>query len=162
GKELRRLPSIAGIDADSTVERFVACVCRRNHQSTVFGLIRTDVLRRTPLIGAFSSSDRILNGELVLHGKFIEVPDYLFFKRNHDQAHWMVYRTRQERDAWYDPRLGRTRTFPHWRLLREHLQSIQRVPMSWVDRQSCRISMLRWMVLYRKHLVRNLKAGWSN
>lgn len=162
GNELGRLRSIPGIDAERTVDRFVACVCRRNHQSTVFGLIRTEVLRKTGMIGAFSSSDRILNGELVLHGKFIELPEYLFYKRNHAQAHWIVYRTRQERDAWYDPRLVNSRTFPHWRLLREHLRSIERAPMNWLDRQLCRFSMLRWMYLYRKHLLRNLRVVWGN
>ena len=66
----------------------------------VFGVIRADVLRQTRLIGAYSSSDRILNAELALYGPFYEIPEVLFFKRNHPDAHSEgCTKTCQSRDA---------------------------------------------------------------
>ncbi len=49
----------------------------------IFGLIRSSVLRKTRLIGNFISSDRALLIELALHGRFFEIPEYLFMRRAH-------------------------------------------------------------------------------
>ena len=49
----------------------------------MFGVIRADLLRRTRLFGGYFSSDCVLLSELILLGKFIEVPEYLLFIRLH-------------------------------------------------------------------------------
>lgn len=137
-------------------KRFFECVCKFHPQVAVFGLIRLDVLKKTRLIDSFSSSDRTLLGELVLRGRFHEIPEFLFFKREHPQAHWKVYPTRQARQAWYDPAKKGTLSFPHWRLLWEHFVSIMRVPLKWSDRALCSLYMGWWMRKNWKYLGRNL------
>jgi glycosyltransferase involved in cell wall biosynthesis len=139
-------------------KRFYATACRRHNMTVVmaFGLMRTDVLRRTHKIGAFSSSDRILVGEMALYGRFHMVPEVLFLKRDHPQAHWIQYRTRQERMAWYDTSRKNDRTFPHWRLFQEHLVSIGNAPLSASDRIKCYATMGSWVRFNWRHLLLNL------
>src|SRR6266496_237046 len=47
-----------------------------------YGIIRTEVLRRTPLHGSYHLADRTFTTELALHGPFHQVPDWLYFRRD--------------------------------------------------------------------------------
>ncbi len=157
GQEMKRHRPIKKVDSPHAPTRFFGHVCtRRVHQNTVFGVIRTEVLRKTNLIGAFSSSDRVLNGELALHGRFFEVPEHLFFKRNHPQTHWQVYKSYRERIAWYDPMLKGTVRHPRWLLMQEHFKAINRAPLGLWDRLTCQAAMLWWMRLNWRRLLTNV------
>lgn len=154
GATVKTFPPLRDLDAASPAKRFIAHVCRRGvHQHMVFGVVRTEQLRKTRLIGAFSSSDRVLNGELALLGRFYEIPEVLFFKRNHADAHWKVHRQRRDREAWYDPLRAGVKTHPTWRLMQEHLNSIQLAPVNTVEKAQCRISMVRWVRLNWRQLA---------
>ena len=47
-----------------------------------YGIVRTEVLRRTPLHGSYHLADRTFTTELALHGPFYQVPDWLYFRRD--------------------------------------------------------------------------------
>ena len=47
-----------------------------------YGIVRTEVLRRTPLHGSYHLADRTFTTELALHGPFYQVPEWLFFRRD--------------------------------------------------------------------------------
>lgn len=137
-------------------ERFGAS-WRYPPQIPVFGVMRTNALMKTRLLGNFSSSDRVLVGHLALLGPFYGIEDYLFFYRRHrQQSTGGQYSGRHSLIEWYDPLKRGELTFPHWRLLYEHLVSIKRVPLSIVERIACYVSMLRWMLRNRSHLLFNL------
>ncbi|MBP9500803.1 MAG: glycosyltransferase family 2 protein [Candidatus Promineofilum sp.] len=122
----------------------------------VFGLMRRDVLGRTRLIGKYSGSDRPLLSELSLLGKFFEVPEFLFFYRFHEEQSWGGNKSAQVQQAWYDPhRAGKT-TFPQWRLLREHIRSIERAPLGLTEKLPCYLFMGYWMAKNRRKLGQNL------
>lgn len=122
----------------------------------VFGLMRREILARTRLIGKYAGSDRPLLSELSLLGKFFEVPEYLFFYRFHEEQSWGGDKSAHAQQSWYDPRRTGKITFPQWRLLREHLLSIQRAPIGLRDRVSCYLFMGYWMAKNRRRLGRNL------
>lgn len=77
----------------------------------VFGVIRTEVLRRTGLIRPYPSSDVTLLAELAARGRFHEVPEPLFHRRIHPgssrQGRGPDRRALPGVAAWFDPR-GRT------------------------------------------------------
>ena len=139
-------------------KRFYATACQRHNMTAVmvFGLIRTDILRRTHMIGAFSSSDRVLVGELGLYGRFHMIPEVLFLKRDHSQAHWVQYKTRQARMAWYDPSNSDSRTYPHWRLLQEHIVSIKNSPVVGKDRLKSYAMIASWVRFNWRFLMMNM------
>lgn len=70
----------------------------------VFGLIRTEELRKTRLIQDFPASDRSLLGHLTLLGKFVELPEPLFERRVHDNISTIANRSIRARRAWFNPK----------------------------------------------------------
>lgn len=153
GHELKRHQPLAQVGAMDAPTRFKGHACnRRAHQNTVFGVIRLAALRQTQLIGAYTASDQVLNGELALRGRFYEVPEYLFSKRNHPQTHWQAFKSYRERIAWYDPSKRGKLKHPYWRLWREYLTAIQRAPLSLADRWQCQLAMLWWVRLHWRKL----------
>ncbi len=125
--------------------RFYEFVLDPHPVVAVFGVMRRAVLAQTRLIGGYTGSDRPLLSELSLLGKFYEVPEQLFFYRFHEAQSWGGNKSQQAQQAWYDPRRAGKLTFPQWRLLREHLRSIERSPVSLKDRLSCYLYMGYWM-----------------
>ena len=125
--------------------RFYEFVLDPHPVVAVFGLMRRSVLAQTRLIGKYTGSDRPLLSELSLLGKFYEVPEPLFFYRFHEGQSWGGNKSQQSQQAWYDPRRAGKVTFPQWRLLREHLRSIERSPVGLKDRVSCYLYMGYWM-----------------
>lgn len=73
----------------------------------VFGIMRTSVLRKTGLIGAFPASDVNLVYELRLHGRFAQVREPLYVQRLHAQGEAVKSRlTRKGEAAWFGARKG--------------------------------------------------------
>jgi glycosyltransferase involved in cell wall biosynthesis len=122
----------------------------------VFGLIRTSALKQTSLIGKFHSSDRVLLGELVLHGKFYELPDPLFLRRIHPLISTQANPSAADFTAWFDPRTRGKLIFPKWRRFVEYLKGIGRAPLTPSERIGCYLVLLhlsvfpeRWFNLAR-------------
>lgn len=122
----------------------------------IFGLIRTNVLKQTKLHGSFASSDKILLGELALLGEFYEVPEYLFFRRDHPKRSVLLAPTFKERNLWFDPTYKGKGQMTRWRWLFEHLESINRVPMSWSEKAFCYLYMVDWIRRRRARLAEDL------
>jgi len=52
--------------------------------NAVFGLFRSSVLKRSSLFGSYSNSDLAFLAEVILYGPFVEVQEFLFFRRTHE------------------------------------------------------------------------------
>jgi glycosyltransferase involved in cell wall biosynthesis len=129
--------------------RFRKFLATPGHCHPVFGLIRTDILRQTPLIGKYPGSDRNLIGEIALRGQIAEIPEYLFYRRHHPDISFTIEKTQSEIAEWFDPASKGRLIFPHGRRFIEYFKSIQRVPMSWADRIHCGVLVGRF-ALYPK------------
>ena len=112
----------------------------------VFGLIRTDALRRTRLLDYYIASDRVLRLELALLGRYYILPERLFYNRDHPNRSVRVYPAHHLRASWFDPRLSRQTVFPHWRLLKEYARAMSRAPLSRWQRLCCYGQLVRWLI----------------
>ena len=156
GLVIRAFPAKPKLGSEKTPERFFECICVPHPQVAVFGIFRSSVLKNTRLIGNFASSDRILLGELSLLGRFSEIPEFLFFRRNHPAQSYKIFRGRHALQAWYDPQRSGKITFPHWRLLYEHFLSVVLTPLRSQDRLICTIYLAWWIRLHWRYLAKNL------
>lgn len=134
--------------------------------NAVFGLIRSDTLRETRLIGNYHSADRILLAELALRGQFYEVPERLFFRREHPAMSVRAHRSAAARARWFDPHNhGRGHLTPRWRLLREYLYTIARAPLPANERARCYGRMALWVLSPRNAAWMGIEAtrlaAWS-
>jgi len=111
----------------------------------VFGVMRTDVLRSTGRIGAFTSSDKVLLAELALHGHFCEIDEPLFNHREHDGRSMYEYADDRKRLVWFDPALAGRLTLPRWRLARGYLAAIRRAPIPVDEKLTAATPMFGWV-----------------
>jgi glycosyltransferase involved in cell wall biosynthesis len=108
----------------------------------VFGLIRAQELRGTPLIGNYISSDKVLLAHLALRGRFIELPERLFFSRKHaKQSMELLVRPLQYMD-WYDPNHQGKITVPHWIEYLAYYNAVNTTPMPLLERARCYVVLV--------------------
>jgi glycosyltransferase involved in cell wall biosynthesis len=113
-----------------------------------YGVIRSEVLRRTPLHASYHHADRTIMAELALHGRFHQVPELLYFRRDHPDRAERAKPTIRSRAANMDPRRDDWRN-PAARLLAEYIAgfvgAIQRAPLSSADRRKCHFYLTQWL-----------------
>jgi len=121
----------------------------------IFGLMRTEILKKTPLIASYSASDKVLLAELSLYGRFHEIPEYLFLRRIHPQQSTRAYDLRS-RTVWFDPSKKGGIQFLMWRIFLEYCLSIKRAPLSWSKRARSYLTMENWLCKNWKALAYDL------
>jgi glycosyltransferase involved in cell wall biosynthesis len=126
------------------------------------GVVRMDVLRRTPLHASYHFADRTFTIEIALHGPFYMVPDWLYFRRHHpDQAGRSA--TVRARCTNLDPRRANRLKHPGARLYGEYIwgyhTAIHRAPLSPNDRRLCYRTLLRWMAGRAAPVARRAMSG---
>jgi glycosyltransferase involved in cell wall biosynthesis len=115
----------------------------------MYGVMRTKVLRRVAPHNSFYHSDRVFMTEVALHGPFRQIPDWLYFRRDHGDRPQHATPTIRGWCANLDPRRGNKWLNPTPRLLAEFLlgyaTAIARSPLSAADRATCYGYLAKWM-----------------
>lgn len=143
-------------------KQFLNYYASPNECNAVFGLMRIDVLRKTSLIGRFPSSDKVLLGELAIHGRYIQIPEYLFYRRDHTATSVRANPAWNQRLHWFDSNAKRVRrVIPVLKFFHEYLSSIWRVEMSNCEKVLCSLQLARWLGRNRLTLLRECKAAFS-
>lgn len=111
-----------------------------------YGVIRTEVLRRTAMQGSYHHADRTIVAELGLHGPFYQVPDWLYFRREHPGQNGGV--SMRRRCVTMDPRRSDRLRHPAVRLYGEYvwayIRMIRHAPLSIADRRECYRYLAQW------------------
>lgn len=142
--------------------RFLDRFRRKDKCNAVFGLIRMDQLRKTRLIDRFTSSDITLLGELALLGKIVEIPRVLFYRRDHPGSSVRALKP-TERATWFDPALRKSRHYVHWRLWREFVRSLWRLPLPLTVRFKGMCGVMQWGIWRRRLLALEARSWiWNN
>jgi glycosyltransferase involved in cell wall biosynthesis len=130
-------------------KRLVTLVFYRCYAHPLWGLIRSDALRRTRLMGCFEA-DHIVLFELALLGKLVEIPEVLYRLRMHPGNAMELNRTPRQLLIWYDPSsAGRKIILPHWLWFDlECYRAIRHVPLTGIERLLC-YCVLRPTLLWR-------------
>jgi len=135
GETLRQSAQNLSIRGEQPARRVRQLVDRQVEKTdiywAIFGLIRSSALRSTRLIETYVASDQTLLFHLILLGELCQVPETLFFRREHADESMTKQATPRQRASWFDTtRKPSEFLFPNWRLLREHLALIreQRLP----------------------------------
>lgn len=138
--------------------RFCDAVIHNHMCYELYGVTRTEVLRKTPLIASYTGSDRILVADLALRGRFYELPGILFFNREHPARSTRAY-SLYEVAGWFDPKLEGKITFVHWRYLLEYGRTINRSGLSFEERMRCYCKLPSWINRNRERLVADLRVA---
>lgn len=113
-----------------------------------YGVMRADVLRRVKPHDSYHHADRTFVAEIGLHGPFHQVPELLYFRRDHPTRAERANPSKRSRCVNLDPRRAGP-LHPTPRLLAEYVwgfvSAVRRAPLSSADRRACYRHLAAWM-----------------
>jgi glycosyltransferase involved in cell wall biosynthesis len=115
-----------------------------------YGLIRTSALAETGLQRNYTDSDRTLLAHLALLGRYVEIPEPLFYKRVHSGNSMQTFPDWRERMAWFGDEYETRITLPHWSQLFHYLSLIATAPVSIGTKLRCYAFMPVWVMTFRR------------
>lgn len=147
-------------DCPSPSRRFQGVLLGTSWAVDFFGVIRTDVLRRTLLIPHCYGGEKVLTAELALHGPSHEIPETLFFTRVHPAASGSDNSASAQR-SFNAPAASRRSEHTRLRLLLGYTRAVQNTKLSFGDRVKCWFVILRYLFQVKKwtRILRNLLSG---
>ena len=118
------------------------------------GVIRTEVLRRVHPHGAYMASDVPLIAELVLHGKFLLLPERLFYRRAEafDLGAERLRLHQTNRRRYFDPQGRSPMLFQQWKLLLGLCKAASRARIPVAERWCVYRYLLKQVVWSRRGL----------
>jgi glycosyltransferase involved in cell wall biosynthesis len=134
--------------AASTPERFRSLLFA-NGGDDDGAVIRSHVLRSVAPHGSYHHADRTIVAELALHGPFLQVEDWLYFRRDHPNRSERANPTVRSRCANLDPRRANRFRHPVARLMAEYVwgyaSAIRRAPLTPAGRRECYRYLAQWL-----------------
>jgi glycosyltransferase involved in cell wall biosynthesis len=116
--------------------------------TALFGVIRTDVLRKTRLVQPYYAADNVLLVEIALLGQIWEFPETLFQRRYHAAISTNAHKNWRALQHWFNPSQRGIKRFapPAFRLVMESFHSIMRAPLSPGERFLCSLTFMKaWL-----------------
>ena len=114
----------------------------------IYGVIRREALEAVGPMDSYHNADRTFVAALGLLGPFHQVPEVLYFRRDHPQRAERSG-SRRIRSANLDPRRGNRLTHPMARLYLEYVAGYLRIvlttPMPLLERLRCLASVVGWL-----------------
>ncbi len=141
-------------------ERFGDMVLSDHPCFEVFGLIRSEVLRKTNLHGNHLGADRNLLAELALRGRLYKYPEYLFNIRDHSKRSVRIGdQSPESRAVWFDPENRGKRMYEHPRFFIEYIKSIHRVHLTISERSGAYRKLFKWAWREKKTMINDVING---
>jgi glycosyltransferase involved in cell wall biosynthesis len=159
-------------DSEKPHERFREMLDKKGLPWLVFGVFRRDALSKTHIFGDYIGADWNLLAEISLIGRIIEIPEYLFYRRDHPEAytdsHYSkpvnVHDYRTETLWWSGSGKKALVILPHWRNCLEFFKSVMRAPLAIKERWLCYREITWWFLGKGKGLMKwdlvNVFALW--
>ncbi len=130
-------------------KRFLGVLLGSSWSADFFGVMRTDVVRRTCLIPYCYGGEKVLTGELALCGPFHAIPETLFFQRIHPSASGNRNAAESQRE-FVNPRLATKFTSTRLRLLCGYVRAVQNTKLRFGERLGCYYALLRYLLQVKK------------
>jgi glycosyltransferase involved in cell wall biosynthesis len=157
GNTLGQYEDNLNLQDEDPCSRYRQVIRRLGLVNIIYGLMRTEVVRRTGLIGSYPGADEAFVSELALHGKFVEIDRPLFFRRMHDQASSGL-QSGEEVQVYLNP-ASEGKVVPRtWYCQRDRLASVMRAPLPLRDRMQLIGFLLREMLIGRRQYGKELRA----
>ena len=141
----------------SAAERFRDVLLRTRRCFEIWGVMRRAAVARTHLHESYYGSDKVMLSALSLAGRFVEVPEPLYFRRHHGGSSDSI-KSARAREAWMDTRLARRRvTAPRVKCFGGYRRSLAESDLKLADRVQCYATLAqyltrgeRWMAVLRE------------
>jgi len=156
GVEVRRTTDHLPLDSSNDRVRFEALLSPWPiTHSPFYGVMRRSALSATRRFGDFLAADRTFLADLVLTGPFIEVDQYLMFRRYHTKH---AQQTEDSERALMNPDARTPFRTRELRVLREHFATALRARPISTSRFGLIVSVAAWAVANRRNFASELRA----
>jgi hypothetical protein len=122
--------------------------------SPFYGLMRLSATAKLPPYGSFLASDRTFLAELALRGSFVQVEEYLMFRRYHAKHATQTEMSEREHA---DPQSAHKVRPRECRVLREHLATAWRAPASPIRKLRYLASVGAWVISERAAFIAEVR-----
>ena len=148
------------LQSSSPIERFQQLLRNLRLSNALYGLMPARVLVKTNLIGSYVGADINFLAELSLHGKFWEIPEYLFFRRLHPKASSSMKESAKLLE-FLEPAIAAKHRAPliEWRQHGNYFRSVLRAPLSFGQKTRLGFFLLRRVIWNRAKLASELSAA---
>lgn len=143
GAETETKPDRIKITAGAPSARLREYLYKVGLTNAIYGVMRTETMRRTSGHMAFPGSDIVLLGEFALLGRFQEIPEVVFYRRLHAAASNPSNPNLNALAAWFNPAHSKRVVLREWEHLRGYLAAIRRAPLGAFDKLRC-YAVLIW------------------
>lgn len=116
----------------------------------LYGVVRSDSIRKTQIFGNWMGSDKNLLLELGLIGRISLIPKWLFFRRSHPQAYTEMFFGKKSIEGSKCYSQAERNVFPVVKMSIEYFRSIKRLGLTLSTRMSCYGKIVKWF----------LREGW--
>ncbi|MGH3762013.1 glycosyltransferase family 2 protein [Actinophytocola sp.] len=148
GKIIEPFDYTLATDSPSAPERFASLLFAPGGDD-FYGVMRADLLRRVKPHASYHHADRTYVAEIAMHGPFHQVPELLYFRRDHPTRAERANPTVRSRCANLDPRRGNRFLHPAPRLLAEYVWGfvdiVRRAPITADEQRECYRHLRRWL-----------------
>jgi glycosyltransferase involved in cell wall biosynthesis len=138
-------------------DRFRSMIYRRDSCEEIYGIARTSVMKMIGLLGAYACSDDTFLAELILHGKFFQIPEPLFYYRIHATQSTKAYPSRSDRMVWFKSSARVRFALPFLSLLTGYVALVWRSPLSMRQKVRCYSVLGEWAWLFRDWFKEDLR-----
>ncbi|MGH8501148.1 MAG: glycosyltransferase family 2 protein [Gammaproteobacteria bacterium] len=140
---------------DEPFARFKRLMHSMRLNNAMNGLIRTDALSKTALVKVYFSSDVVMMAELALHGKFFELPEFLY-RRRMDKDTTTNLKAPDQLLEHYHPKRDRRMLFQQWKLIAGYFGAVHRSPVGLAQKRKCYAHLLTHCAWSRKKLFNDV------
>lgn len=141
-------------------ERLAHFLTTRTEYHAVFGVMRSEVVRETQLIDRFVGSDVVFLAEMALRGRFLELPERLFYRRFHKENSVQSNPDYQDRAAWFDPALRNRKSLPLTQMTIHLVGSVRRASLDLAEQRRCIDAITRhWTRPYWRVMAGEARAA---
>jgi hypothetical protein len=118
------------------------------------GVIRTAALRETAPIRNYYCSDLVMVAELALRGKFVQLPERMFYRRMSSDTSTKFGTPERLRDhyGYYNTERGARMLLQHWKLAFGYLGAVMRAPLKGRERMRVYRRFLKQVIWIRHKL----------
>ena len=148
----------ASITSEKAHQRFRDLIEQLGLNNMLNGLFRSDALAKTKLIKTYFSSDNVLMAELTLHGKMINVPEFLFYRRMEPQSATAL-KDYDELVKHYRPDSSMKMIFQEWIIQFHYMKAAFGAPIL-KSKIKCVTFVLKNMLWHRKELWQDFKFSF--
>jgi len=129
------------LQQDDPSARFLQVCSAMRLSNAMNGVIRLSALRRTRLMPSYRAADMVMTGHLALLGKFVEIPEYLFYRRMTPETATRL-RSDEGTTQHFHPNRGAEMLFQNWKIQAGWSTALLVAPIS----PAAKLRLLPWML----------------